>query len=264
MTRPLDGRVAIVTGAGRGVGRAIAAELAAAGTRVVIADSGTSRDGEGMDPSVAAAAAAALGDSAVPFTDSIASPGVAQALIEHAVRTFGSLDIVVSAAGIRRHDPIFEAKPMDWDAVTRNNLSAPFYLANAAAAWLRRRGKAGRIVNIVSAAAVTGEPGHAADAGAAAGVVGLTRAIARDLADAAITANAIAPFARTDAGRVARLVTALCLQPAASVTGQFFVVRSPSLLLVGRPKPVAKLEGSTAPVSLAEAIALAITTGPRT
>ncbi len=213
MTGVLDGRAAIVTGAGRGIGRAIAEALAAQGAKVIVADAGLSPSGEGADPAVARGVAAAIGSNAIAFTDSVASPGVARQLVDLALRTFDRLDIVVNTAAIRRDAPVFEAYPADWDAVIRNNLSAPFYLTNAAASVMRRRGIAGRIVNIV------GEPaaGQAAYASAKAGLIALTRVTALDLADTEITANAVLPL---DPPRVAELVTMLCAPAAQHITGQ--------------------------------------------
>lgn len=284
MTSLLDGRVAIVTGAGRGIGRAIAEALVAAGARVVVADNGASIAGEGGDPSIAREVAASLGNGAIAFTDSVASPGAARQLVETAVKSFGGLDIVVNNAAILRDAFVFRADPIDWDAVIRNNLSAPFYLTSAASSAMREQGKSGRggkdgydwgrIVNIVSSAGLYGNLGQAAYASAKAGLFGLTRVTAMDLARARITANAVAPFARTrvtdiiqpandaqktykeralriGAHHVADLVTALCTPAAKSVTGQLLGVRGREIFLFGQPRPAARLEASD-PAGLAD------------
>lgn len=208
----LQGRVAIVTGGGRGIGRAIAQSLVTAGAQVVVADNGTSIAGDGSYPEIARAAVKELNDKAgarraLAFTESVASPGVAQQLVDLAVKTFGGLDIVVNNAAIRRDAPVFRAGPADWDAVIRTNLSAAFYLINAASAVMREQDRSacggsdgyhwGRIVNIVSSAGLYGKLGQAAYASAKAGLLGLTRVTAMDLAPAQITANAVAPIART-------------------------------------------------------------------
>jgi len=279
MTGILDGRAAIVTGAGRGIGRAIAEALAAQGASVIVADVGTSISGDGADPAAAREVAAAIndggGEKAIAFTESVASPGVAKQLVETAVKNFGGIDIVVNNAAILRDAFVFRADPADWDAVIRNNLSAPFYLINAATAVMREQGKSGRggkegydwgrIVNIVSSAGLYGNLGQAAYASAKAGLFGLTRVTAMDLARAQITANAVAPFARTrvtdiiqpaneaqktykeralriGAHHVANLVTALCSPAARSITGQLLGVRGREVFLFGQPRPVAKLE----------------------
>ena len=274
MTGLLDGRSAIVTGAGRGIGRAIAESLAAAGASVIVADVGASIGGDGADPSPAKEVAEKIGKKAIAFTESVASPGVAKHLVELAVKNFGGIDIVVNNAAILRDAFVFRADPRDWDAVIRNNLSAPFYLINAASAVMRDQGKSGRggatydwgrIVNIVSSAGLYGNLGQSAYASAKAGLFGLTRVAAMDLQRAAITVNAVAPFARTrvtdiiqpaneaqktykeralkiGAHHVANLVTALCTPAAKGVTGQLLGVRGREVFLFGQPRPVGKLD----------------------
>lgn len=284
MTGLLEGRAAIVTGAGRGIGRAIAESLVAEGASVIVADNGASIGGEDGDPTVARETAAALGKKAIAFADSVASPGAAKSLVELAVNNFGGIDIVVNNAAILRDAFVFRADPRDWDAVIRNNLSAAFYLINAASAVMRDQGKTGRggghgsdkggydwgrIVNIVSSAGLYGNLGQAAYASAKAGLFGLTRVTAMDLARAQITANAVAPFARTrvtdiiqpaneaqksykeralkiGAHHVANLVTALCSPAGKAITGQLLGVRGREVFLFGQPRPIARIEaGST-------------------
>jgi NAD(P)-dependent dehydrogenase (short-subunit alcohol dehydrogenase family) len=288
MTGLLEGRAAIVTGAGRGIGRAIAEALAAEGAGVIVADNGASIGGDGGDPEVARETAKALGGKAVAFSDSVASPGVARHLVELAVKQFGGIDIVVNNAAILRDAFVFRADPRDWDAVIHNNLSAAFYLINAASSVMREQGKAGRggpssdkggydwgrIVNIVSSAGLYGNLGQAAYASAKAGLFGLTRVTAMDLARAQITANAVAPFARTrvtdiiqpaneaqktykeralkiGAHHVANLVTALCSPAGKTITGQLLGVRGREVFLFGQPRPVARLEAG-APATLGQ------------
>ena len=274
MTGLLDGRAAIVTGAGRGSGRAIAEGLAAQGASVIVADVGASIGGEGVDPQPAREVAEKIGKKAIAFGESVASPGVAKQLVEMAVKNFGGIDIVVNNAAILRDAFVFRMTPGDWDAVIHNNLSAPFYLINAAAAVMRDQGKSGRggatydwgrIVNIVSSAGLYGNLGQAAYASAKAGLFGLTRVAAMDLQRAAITVNAVAPFARTrvtdiiqpandaqktykeralkiGAHHVANLVTALCTPAAKGITGQLLGVRGREVFLFGQPRPVGKLD----------------------
>lgn len=292
MTDLLKGRVAIVTGAGRGIGRAIADALVAEGASVIVADNGASIAGDGGDPEVARETAKALNDksggkNAIAFGESVASPGVARQLVDLAVKNFGGIDIVVNNAAILRDAFVFRADPLDWDAVIRTNLSAAFYLINAASAVMRDQGKSGRsgkdgydwgrIVNIVSSAGLYGNLGQAAYASAKAGLFGLTRVTAMDLARAQITANAVAPFARTrvtdiiqpaneaqktykeralkiGAHHVANLVTALCSPAGKPITGQLLGVRGREVFLFGQPRPVGKLEAGS-PASIAHDLA---------
>ncbi|HQS17390.1 SDR family NAD(P)-dependent oxidoreductase [Reyranella sp.] len=289
MSGLLHGRVPIVTGAGRGIGRAIAESLVAAGAQVVVADNGTSIAGAGGDPEAARTAVKELNDragttKALAFTESVASPGVAKQLVDLAVKTFGGIDIVVNNAAILRDAPVFRADPADWDAVIRTNLSSAFYVINAASAAMRDQGRTGRggkdgydwgrIVNIVSSAGLYGNLGQAAYASAKAGLFGLTRVAAMDLAQAQITANAVAPFARTrvteifqpaseaeeaykeralrvGAHHVANLVTALCSPAGKAITGQLLGVRGREVFLFGQPRPLARLEAG-APDTLAQ------------
>ena len=273
MTNALAGRVALVTGGGRGIGRAIGEALHAGGAAVVIADNGTSIDGTGADPSVAQGVAEALGERAASFTESIASPSAAQTAVEFAVRRFGGLDIVVNAAAILRDGFVFKAEPGNWDAVLRTNLSAAFHVLAAATPVMREQAKAnrggspyawGRIVNIVSTAGLYGNYGQAAYASAKAGLVGLTRVVALDMARAHVTANAVAPFAATrvtetikpanaaqatykeralkvPARAVGELVAWLAGPEAVGVTGQLFGVRGREIFLFSQPRPVARL-----------------------
>ncbi len=224
----------------------------AAGARVIVADNGTSIAGEGADPTVARETAAAFGKTAIAFTDSVASPGAAKHLVELALKEFGGLDIVVNNAAIKRDDPVSSADPRDWDAVIRNNLSAPFYLTNAASAVMRAQGRGGCFINIVSSSGLSAGLGQAAYASAKAGLFGLTRATAMDLAEAQITANAIVLFPHTTgAHHVADLVTALCSPTGKAITGQLLGVRGREIFLFGQPRPVARIEAG-APEALAK------------
>ncbi|HEX6957982.1 MAG TPA: SDR family NAD(P)-dependent oxidoreductase [Ferrovibrio sp.] len=265
MSEELKDRVALVSGGGRGIGLAIARDLMARGAKVVIADNGTGIDGMGADPTVAANAAAEIG--AVAFPQSIASPGAARQAVQLAIDSFGAIDIVVNNAAILRDAFIFKSEPENFEAVLRTNLFAAFYLAAAATPAMREQQKAGRtfgrIVNIVSSAGLYGNFGQAAYASAKAGLVGLTRVVAMDMARAGVTCNAVAPFAATRVTdsikpaneaqaaykeralkiaphHVATLVSWLASDHAAKITGQLFGVRGREIFLFNQPRPAAR------------------------
>jgi NAD(P)-dependent dehydrogenase (short-subunit alcohol dehydrogenase family) len=262
----LSGRVAIVTGGARGIGLAIVEELHRRGASVLVADSGVSIAGADPDPSVAQALVAKLGDRTAAFCDDLAEPEAPAHAVELAVKTFGTVDIVVNNAAILRDAFIFKASRENWDRVIATNLSAPFALLAAATPLMREQQKAGRapgrIVNIVSSAGLFGNFGQSAYASAKAGLVGLTRVVAMDMSRSKVICNAIAPFAATrvtesiqpaneaqaaykaqalriPALPVATLAAFLCSN-AHDVTGQLFGVRGRELLLFSQPRPVAR------------------------
>jgi len=271
----LEGRVAIVTGAGRGIGRAIAEAFVREGAKVVVADSGTSIGGDGADPAVAVEAAKALGANAAAYNESIASPGAAKALVDLALRRFGGIDIVINNAAIIRDAFVFKGDPRDWDAVIHNNLNAAYYLVNAATPVMRDQHKQGRpkpgegydwgrIVNVGSTAGFYGNFGQAAYGAAKAGLFALTRITAMEMARSEVTANFVIPFARTrvtdsikpanDAqaaykaravkiapGTVADLMLALCSDLGKKVSGQLLGVRGRELMLFSQPRPTVRL-----------------------
>ncbi len=277
----LDGRVAIVTGGARGIGLAVARTLHACGAAVIIADNGVAIDGSDADPSVAAGAVAALGDRAVAWNDDVASPGAGAAMVALAIERFGAVDIVVNNAAILRDALIFKGRPDDFDRVLRVNLHAPFALIAAATAAMRDQIKAGRppggIVNMVSSAGLIGNFGQSAYAAAKAGLLGLTRVVAMDMARAGVKCNAVAPFAATrvtesiqpandsqaryreralriPADHVARLV-AFLVSGGNTFTGQVFGVRGREVFLFSQPRVAATVVAS--PLDTADAAAYA-------
>jgi NAD(P)-dependent dehydrogenase (short-subunit alcohol dehydrogenase family) len=280
---PLTDRVALVTGGARGIGLAIVERLHALGAAVVVADSGVSISGEEPRADVAEQIAAGLGRRGAAFTGDLSSAGAAAAAVAVAVERFGALDIVVNNAAILRDAFVFKAKPKDWDAVLGSNLSAPFYVLAAATPHLREQVKfgrrPGRIVNITSSAGLYGNLGQVAYASAKAGLFGLTRVVAMELARTGVTCNAVAPFAatrvtetipqaspalaaykeralRVPARFVADLVAALCSEQGAGITGQLLGVRGREAFLFSQPRPSARLliPEDSSPAALAAAL----------
>lgn len=261
------GKVALVTGGARGIGRAIAQELVGRGARVLIADPGVSIAGENPDAESVRETARALGPGALAWAEDISAPGAAQAAVELAVERFGALDIVVNNAAVLRDSFIFKSQRSDWERVIQTNLTGAWAVLAAATPVLRDAAKSGRppgrIVNMISTAGLYGNYGQAAYATTKAGLVGLTRAVALDMARSKVNCNAVAPFAATrvtesiqpaneaqqtykqralavPAGYVARLVGWLC-SPGCDITGQIFGVRGREVFLFSQPRPAVRI-----------------------
>jgi len=200
-----EGRVVIVTGAGRGIGRAHALEFARQGARVVVNDIGAELDGTGGSVSPAAEVAEAItsaGGEAVINGDDVADWEGAHRLVSTAIETFGGLDAVVNNAGFVRDRMFANAGEDEWDAVVRVHLKGHFCVARHAAAYWRDRAKAGatvdaRIINTSSGAGLMGSVGQAAYSAAKGGIAALTLVQSAELGRYGVTANAIAPSART-------------------------------------------------------------------
>jgi NAD(P)-dependent dehydrogenase (short-subunit alcohol dehydrogenase family) len=200
-----EGRVVIVTGAGRGIGRGHALEFARQGAKVVVNDLGAALDGTGVSDSPAQDVAdeiVALGGEAVVNGDDVADWEGARRLVDTALDAFGRLDVVVNNAGFVRDRMFVSCGEDEWDAVVRVHLKGHFAVSRWAASHWRDRAKAGepvdgRIVNTSSGAGLAGSIGQAAYSAAKAGIVGLTLVQAAELGRYGVTANAIAPAART-------------------------------------------------------------------
>ncbi len=189
----LEGKVALVTGGSRGIGRACAVALAGAGAAVAV--------GYGVNAEAAEEVAASIrsaGGRAVTLGADLADPAAPGVLVERTVAELGAIDIVVNNAGITRDNLAIRITDVDWDEVLAVNLSAAFRICRAALRPMLRR-RDGRIINISSVAGVTGNPGQANYSAAKAGLIGLTKALCREVGSRGITVNAVAPgFIATD------------------------------------------------------------------
>jgi NAD(P)-dependent dehydrogenase (short-subunit alcohol dehydrogenase family) len=199
----LEGRVAIVTGAGRGIGRSVALLLAREGASVVVNDLGVAVDGSGRDAGPASEVVAEIteaGGMAVANGADVSDHAAAEELIKSAIAEFGRLDVLVNVAGILRDRMIFNMSEQEWDDVIRVHLKGTFNTCKFAAAhWrsLREEGAQNRIINFTSVSGLHGAPGQPNYAAAKMGIVGLTWSCANALAKYGVTANAVSPGAST-------------------------------------------------------------------
>ncbi len=185
----LAGRTALVTGSTRGIGRAIAETLTECGARVAVA---------GRDLERARAVAEAIGPTARGFAGDVSDPASVVALVEHVEQELGTLDILVNNAGLTRDNLIFRIKDEDWDAVLDANLRGAFVATRAAARGMMKR-RWGRIINIASIVGIVGNKGQANYAASKAGLIGMTKSVAKELASRNVLANVVAPgYVETD------------------------------------------------------------------
>jgi NAD(P)-dependent dehydrogenase (short-subunit alcohol dehydrogenase family) len=196
----LEGKVAIVTGAGGGIGRAEALLFAREGAKVLVNDLGGARDGTGTSDAMASQVASeiqAAGGQAAPNFDNVATADGASRIVQAAVAAFGRVDILVNNAGILRDKSLLKMDEPMWDAVIAVHLKGTFLCTQAAAKQMVSQGGGGRIVNTTSVSGMMGNFGQANYSAAKAGIYGLTRTCAIELQKHRITVNAIAPIART-------------------------------------------------------------------
>lgn len=199
MGRVLENRVAVITGAGRGIGRAMALSMAREGALVVVNDYGTGPDGRGSNHGLAEGVVEEIlkeGGMAVSNNDTVATWKGGRKIIETAMDHFGRLDILVNNAGIVVDKMVFNLTPRDWDRVVKVNLYGAFFCTRAASEIMKQEHR-GRIINMSSGAGLGKTLGCANYASAKEGLIGFTRAVARDMAKYNVTCNAIRPLAMT-------------------------------------------------------------------
>jgi NAD(P)-dependent dehydrogenase (short-subunit alcohol dehydrogenase family) len=266
----LEGRVAIVTGSGRGIGAGVARLLAREGASVVVNDLGVALDGSNPDSTPAQGvvdAIKAAGGQAVANYNDIAELDSAEQLIRQAIDTFGKLDVLVNVAGILRDRMIFNMSEQEWDAVIRVHLKGTFNTTrHASAYWREQRNREGhfRLINFTSGSGLHGAPGQPNYAAAKMGIVGFTYSCANALARYGVTANAIAPGAATrmtesipDERRrspqdgderapenVAPAVAFLASEGADWCTGQVISARGYEIGLYSKPQLLSQLVGT--------------------
>jgi NAD(P)-dependent dehydrogenase (short-subunit alcohol dehydrogenase family) len=260
----MDGKVVLVTGAGRGVGRGIALAMARAGAAVVVNDLGAAITGEdeaeGSPAEQVVAEVRALGGRAVSNHDSVADWEGGMAMVQAAVDYFGRIDAVVNNAGNLRDVIFHKMTPDDFRAVLDVHLMGSFHTSRAAAPFFKEQGS-GAYVHMTSSSGLVGNFGQANYAAAKLGIVGLSKSIAIDMQRFSVRSNAVAPWAWTrmvssirtdtpeqqkrveglkklDADKIGPFCVALCSDAGAAVTGQVFGVRNNEIYLFSQPRPI--------------------------
>ncbi len=274
----LKNKVAVITGAGNGLGRAHALGMAAQGARVVVNDLGTSFDGEGASRNAADQVVKTIkraGGTAVANYDSVATEEGAKNIIKTAMDSFGRLDILVNNAGIIRGGVIYEIPTEDWDAIIKTHLYGTFYCTRSATAIMKQQGY-GRIINTSSHNGL-GIQTLATYSAAKEGIVGFSRTVARDMGKYGVTCNVIRPIAAWRGAKikieqfevnrpedVAALVVYLVSESADHINGCIFEVYNGHVGIYREPPPVEQVlwkDGQWTPEELAEVIPQTLTKG---
>lgn len=259
----LDGKTALITGAGRGIGRDMAIMMAANGAKVIVNDLGGTTSGEGADQVPALEVVKEIRDAggeAEANFGSVADFATGEAMVAQAIDQFGGLDIVVNNAGILRDVIFHKMTEEEWDAVINVHLKGAFNVSRAAATHFREKGS-GCFVHFTSTSGLIGNFGQANYAAAKLGIAGLSKSIALDMARFGVTSNCISPFAwsrmigtipigdeaqraRVDKlkamtpAKIAPLAVALASEAGKQVSGQIFAVRNNEIFLMGQSRPV--------------------------
>ena len=259
----LEGKVVAVTGAGRGIGRDIALLCASKGAAVVVNDLGSSTDGQGADSAPAEEVVALIrsfGGRAVVNAASVADPAGASSIVEDALKSFGRIDGVVNNAGILRDRIFYRMSEAEWRPVIDVHLHGAFHVSRAAANYFKDQG-AGSYVHFTSTSGLIGNIGQANYSAAKLGIVGLSNAIALDMAKFGVRSNCIAPFAWSrmiatvppkdeatikrlermqtmTTEKIAPLVAFLLSDAGKEVTSQIFSVRKNEIGLFSHPRPI--------------------------
>jgi NAD(P)-dependent dehydrogenase (short-subunit alcohol dehydrogenase family) len=263
----VDGKVVVVTGAGRGIGREIALLMGASGAKVVVNDVGAALDGQGSDKTPAEEVVALIkqrGGEAVADPRSVAQWETAHDIVKGAIDRFGKLDAVVNVAGILRDRMFFNMSQPEWQAVIDVHLNGTFYMSRAAAPYFRQQ-NGGAYVHFTSTSGLIGSVGQTNYAAAKLGIVGVSNSIARDMKRVNVRSNCISPFAwsrmigsiptdtpeqqaRVDRlkamtpDKIAPLAVFLASDAAQDVTGQIFGVRRNEIFLFSQPRPIRAMQ----------------------